>query len=204
METGNRVKILTKMFGDKYALGRDEYSYGKVVSVKGNMVKVLYDEDDVEWKSHTIHLTKVSMMNMPADTPMSAGTQRPIFHAYVNGGLRVSSKWFDPEHRNEGWLRGNANNRTILPVLELNSKLTSSANDGPGNLPRDFWQALVSPEWRDWVSAVKAEIESWNLFEAAVDISFDDMERGATIIPLGELFTIKENTSLGKLQWETS
>ncbi len=49
----------------------------------------------------------------------------------------------------------------------------------------------MSPEWRNWVSAVKAEIESRSLFKAAKEVSFDDMERGATIIPLGELFTIK-------------
>ena len=49
----------------------------------------------------------------------------------------------------------------------------------------------MSPEWRSWVSAVKAEIESWDLFDAAEEVSFDDMVRGATIIPLGELFTIK-------------
>ncbi len=76
-------------------------------------------------------------------------------------------------------------------MLELNSELASGANDGTGNLPRDFWQALVSPQWREWVNAVKAEIESWDLFEAAEEVSFDDMERGATIIPLGELFTVK-------------
>ncbi len=34
LETGDRVKILTKMFGPKYALGREKYSYGKVVSAK--------------------------------------------------------------------------------------------------------------------------------------------------------------------------
>ncbi len=49
--------IRTKMFGALYAQGREEYSYGNVVSVKGNMVKVLYDEDNVEWKSHATHLT---------------------------------------------------------------------------------------------------------------------------------------------------
>ena len=34
-------------------------------------------------------------------------------------------------------------------------------------------------------------MESWNLFDAAEEIAFDEMLRGATIIPLGELFTIK-------------
>ncbi len=102
--------------------------------------------------------------------------------------MRVRSSWFDKEYRNKGWFKGNSDNNTILPVLELNSELASSANDGTGNLPRDFWQALVSSQWREWVNAVKAEIESWDMFEAAEEVSFDDMERGATIIPLGELF----------------
>ena len=39
--------------------------------------------------------------------------------------------------------------------------------------------------------AVNAEIESWNLFDAAEEIAYDKMERGATLIPLGELFTRK-------------
>jgi hypothetical protein len=27
--------------------------------------------------------------------------------------------------------------------------------------PKDFFAALVQPEWREWVAAVKKEIESW-------------------------------------------
>ena len=45
---GDRVKILTKMFGELYAQDREVYSYGNVVSIKGSMIKVLYDEDNVE------------------------------------------------------------------------------------------------------------------------------------------------------------
>jgi len=191
LEAGDRVKILTKMFGTKYAQGREKYSYGKVVSAKGNMINVLYDEDNVEWKSHITHLTKISMMATQDRTALAAGTPRPIFDAYINGGVRVRAKWIDQECVDGGWFRGSSNNLTILPVLEMNAKLTKSASDEPGNLPRDFWQAMVSPEWREWISAVKAEIESWDLFEAAEEVSFDDMEWGATIIPLGELFTIK-------------
>jgi hypothetical protein len=192
LETGDRVKILTKMFGTKYAQGREIYSYGKVVSAKGNMINVLYDEDSVEWKSHITHLTKISMMATKERTIIAAGTPRPIFDVYINGGVRVRSKWVDQECVDAGWFRGNSTNQTILlPVLKMNAKLTKNAGDEPGNLPRDFWQAMVSPEWREWISAVKAEIESWDLFEAAEEVSFDDMEWGATIIPLGELFAIK-------------
>jgi hypothetical protein len=167
LETGDRVKILTKMFGTKYAQGREKYSYGKVVSAKGNMINVLYDEDNVEWKSHITHLTKISMIATEERTVIAAGSPRPVFEAYINGGVRVRSKWVDRECVNAGWFRGNSNNQTILPVLEMNAKLTKSAGDEPGNLLRDFWQAMVSPEWREWISAVKAEIESWDLFEAA-------------------------------------
>jgi hypothetical protein len=131
------------------------------------------------------------MMATEERAVMMAGSPRPIFNAYINGGVRVRSKWVDQECVDGGWFRGSSDNLTILPVLEMNAKLTKSASDEPGNLPRDFWQAMVSPEWREWISAVKAEIESWDLFEAVEEVSFDDMEWGATIIPLGELFTIK-------------
>jgi hypothetical protein len=89
LEVGHRVKILTKMFGRQYAQGREEYSYGRVVNVKEKMVDVLYEEDNVEWKSHETHLTKVSLMAMPEDTMAIASGSRPIFHAYINGGARV-------------------------------------------------------------------------------------------------------------------
>jgi hypothetical protein len=49
----------------------------------------------------------------------------------------------------------------------------------------------MKEDWREWVSAIKKEIESWHLFDAAKVVAFDDMERGATIIPLGELFSRK-------------
>jgi hypothetical protein len=191
LEAGNRVKILTRMFGRQYAQGREKYSYGRVVGIDGNMVNVLYEDDGVEWKSHVTHLSKVAVAATLASSETSDRGSRPIFHAYINGGVRVRSKWFDEEYANEGWFKGSAKNLTILSVLELNAEITSSTKGGPGNLPKDFWQALVSPEWRSWVSAVKAEIESWDLFDAAEEVSFDDMVRGATIIPLGELFTIK-------------
>jgi hypothetical protein len=131
------------------------------------------------------------MMATKERAVIAAGSSRPIFEAYINGGVRVRSKWIDRECVDAGWFRGNSTNQTILPVLEMKAKLTKGTGDEPGNFPRDFWQAMVSPEWREWIRAVKAEIESWDLFEAADEVSFEDMEWGATIIPLGELFTIK-------------
>jgi hypothetical protein len=204
---GDRVKIRTKMFGALYAQGREEYSYGDVISVKGSMIKVLYDEDNVEWKSHATHLTKVRAAMMASSWETLA--QRDLREEkMITDLLRATDKWeaanvIQPEEtsmndkrvwdytRKQGWFKADSGMKTILPVLEMNAQLTSSANDEPGNLPKDFWQALISNEWRSWVSAVKTEIESWDLFDAAEVVAYDDMLKGATIIPLGELFTIK-------------
>jgi hypothetical protein len=39
--------------------------------------------------------------------------------------------------------------------------------------------------------AVQKENESWRTFDAAEEVNYVDMERGASVIPLGELYTIK-------------
>ncbi len=91
----------------------------------------------------------------------------------------------------EGWFKSSTSLACILPILEVNAQLHGITNDEPGNWPKDFLQAMMQEDWREWVSAVKKEIESWHLFDAAKVVAFDEMERGATIIPLGELFTRK-------------
>ncbi len=70
------------------------------------------------------------------------------------------ARWKKPTFGTQGWFKADSGPQTILPVLELNAELTSSAIDESGNLSKDFWQALISKDWRSWVSAVKPEIES--------------------------------------------
>jgi hypothetical protein len=43
------------------------------------------------------------------------------------------------------------------------------------------------------VEAVKNENESWEIFGATLEIPYKDIKRGASVIPLGELFTIKRS-----------
>ena len=89
---GDRVKIRTTMFGALYAQGREEYSYGKVVGVKGKMVKVLYDEDNVEWKCHATHLTKVHAAMMAST--METLAQRDLREEkMISDLLRATDKW---------------------------------------------------------------------------------------------------------------
>jgi hypothetical protein len=78
---------------------------------------------------------------------------------------------------------------TILPIMEVGQTITTAGLGG--TYPRDFYEALVRPDWREWVQAVKDEIESWETFQACEEVSYHAIEKGASVIPLGELFTIK-------------
>jgi hypothetical protein len=80
-----------------------------------------------------------------------------------------------------------------MPVLEVGTALAPVTSHETTSLPRDFFEALVREDWREWVLAVKTEMDSWNMFEAATVVPYEEMERGASIIPLGELFTVKKN-----------
>jgi hypothetical protein len=61
--------------------------------------------------------------------------------------------------------------------------------------PKDFFHALVRPDWREWVCAVKKEISSWLDFNAYSVIRFADRTPGSSIVPLGELYTRKRDES---------
>jgi hypothetical protein len=148
------------MFGALYAQGREEYSYGKVIGIKGKMIKVLYDEDKVEWKSHAMHLTKVRAAMMAST--METLAQRDLREEkLICELLRAKDKYeaavvIQPAEtcpndkrvweytHNKGWYKAESGPKTILPVLEINAEISSNSNDEPGNIPKDFWQALIN------------------------------------------------------------
>ncbi len=82
---------------------------------------------------------------------------------------------------------------TIMASLEVGSALKRSEESEEGNWPRDFFEALVRNDWREWMLAVQKENDSWRTFDAAEKVKYEDMANGASIIPLGELYTIKRN-----------
>ena len=61
--------------------------------------------------------------------------------------------------------------------------------------PKDFFHALVRDDWRDWVMAVKKEINSWMDFDAYSEIPYSERTPGSSIVPLGELYTRKRDLS---------
>ena len=82
----------------------------------------------------------------------------------------------------------------VMMMMAAGPKKESDPND-KSLLPKDFFQAMCKPDWREWVAAVKKEIESWLVFNAYSEIPFKDRKPGSSIVPLGELFTRKRDGS---------
>jgi len=97
------------------------------------------------------------------------------------------------DENNEPKFNGRMSKETLLPILSVGTALSQPNPTGKDSWPRDFYEALLRDDWRDWVQAVKNETDSWNMLDASTEIPFEEMERGASIIPLGELFSIKRN-----------
>jgi hypothetical protein len=93
----------------------------------------------------------------------------------------------------EPLLNSRLSKETILPVLSVGAALSQPNPNGKDNWPRDFYEALLRDDWRDWVQTVKNETDSWGMLEASTEVKYEMMERGASIIPLGELFSVKRN-----------
>ena len=162
----DRVKILTSRFGRKYAKDKAKYTEGIVRKRIGQMVDVLWDgtTDGLTMRSHKSQLIKI-------------GTALPVFCDLSTPMTQMVWPFKTLQ--------------TILPVLEVGCCLSDPDPNAGGNWPKDFYEALVRPDWRLWVEAVKSENESWNTFDACEEVPYDSIVGGASVIPLGELFTIK-------------
>jgi hypothetical protein len=197
---GDKVRILTRRFGAAYEKGRKRFTKGIVQGIVGKVYEVLWDGDSESMKSHITHLNKLVK---------EAKTALPIVATLLVeriAEIEMEVKLEDVRKQVEGWFKTTTALACILPILEVNAQLHGILKDEPGNWPRDFLDAMMKEDWREWVSAVKKEIESWHLFDAAKVVAYDDMEKGATIIPLDELFTRKRcvgSISSGRSQWAT-
>ncbi len=91
------------------------------------------------------------------------------------------------------WYKKSQTFYTIMATLEVGMALKRSNESEESSWSKDFFEAIVRNDWREWVGAVQKENESWRTFEAAAEVNYVDMTRGASIIPLGKLYTIKRN-----------
>ena len=170
LKADDRVKIRTECFGKEYAVGRSIFTYGKVVKVNGTIVAVQWDNKKggagVQMDARLSQLQRVNPIIM-------------LMRRLASGNVR------------NGWPIKTV--KAMLPILEVGSALAESDPNANGNWPKDFIEAMIRPDWRSWVDAVKSENDSWDVFEACSEIPYGEIEVGASVIPLGELFTIKRS-----------
>jgi hypothetical protein len=88
-----------------------------------------------------------------------------------------------------------SNVATILAVLLVEGQVAKFEAADKSKWPKDFFEALVKSDWREWISAVKKEIASWLDFNAYSVIDIEEKTVGASIVPLGELYTRKRDLS---------
>jgi hypothetical protein len=138
IQSGDQVKIKTIRFGKQYAKGRPEYTRGKVVSIKGNKAIVLYEGGDETYATEKAHLVKDDENNQASSDNVVATV------CYKGKWCKRSQTFY-----------------TIMATLEVGSALKRSEESEEANWPKDFFEALVRNDWRDWVVAVQKENESW-------------------------------------------
>jgi hypothetical protein len=168
IQVGDQVRIKTIRFGKHYAKGKPEYTRGKVTKIKGKKASVLYEGGEEIYDTYLNHLEKTRCEDDWEEDNVVATV------IYKGKRYKRSQTFY-----------------TIMASLEVGSALKRSEENEETNWPKDFFEALVRKDWREWVVAVQKENESWRTFEASEEVRYEDMERGASIIPLGELYTIK-------------
>jgi hypothetical protein len=167
LKIGDMVRIKTARFGKKYARGLPVYTKGQVITVKGPKVGVRYYGGDEIYDTYSKHLEKLEFVE-PEDVVATV--------IYKGKRYKKSQTFY-----------------TIMAALEVGSALKRSEENEESNWPKDFFEALIRNDWREWVTAVQKENESWRTFNASEEVRYEDMQQGASIIPLGELYTIKRN-----------
>ena len=191
LKIGSEVRIATHRFGREYARGLPKFTIGKVLELVGGSARVKWrqgDENVVSNLSLKIdHKRGITLATSACELPVwndpRKGNPEEKINISIDEILELERGLVDMP---KVW---NAN--TILPIMEVGSCISGS--EMGGSWPKDFYEALIRPDWRRWIEAVKDENESWQAFEACKEIPYDLIQSGASVIPLGELFTIKRN-----------
>ena len=58
-------------------------------------------------------------------------------------------------------------------------------------LPRNVFECFIQPDWRDWLMAIKKEMNGWVVNQAFEEVDIKDIEANSRIVKLGEIYTRK-------------
>ena len=72
----------------------------------------------------------------------------------------------------------------IMSVLELGGVPDFESKAQKTSWPKDFFEAMMRDDWRDWIESIKKEQDGWNDNDATTEVPRREMEQGASVIPL--------------------
>ena len=84
---------------------------------------------------------------------------------------------------------------SVMMALEVGSVPSFRPTDQDGAWPKNFLEALIRSDWRDWVMSVRKENNGGEDNDTTTEIPWGEMEQGALVIPLRELFTRKRDNT---------
>ena len=141
------------------------YSYDKPKWLAGTIVKINKGRVEVQW-------------DIDGET--------------VEVSAHYLTPWYSKDHKKIE-KSNKQTTRSVMAMLEVGAELKHSNDDLKSAWPKDFVEAIARSDWREWVAAVKKEVDGWRDCNTSEEVKVEDMARGAKVIPLGELYTIKRD-----------
>jgi hypothetical protein len=84
---------------------------------------------------------------------------------------------------------------TIMRMLELGGTPDFESKAQKTSWPKDFFEAVMRNDWREWIESIKKEQDGRNDNDATAEVLRRKMEQGTSVIPLGEFFSKKRSGS---------
>ena len=187
---GSRVMIESKRFDGvdtpgRYSNTAPKYTHGTVQSRrKGGLVKVLWDGDSTEVCSHNTHLEYSNAIEQ-SDQESPAVEQGEPGEAYMSMCARLGlPEWQEPFRTLV------AVERASVPKDKPQQKIDQPY--GTAN-PGSTWEALVSPKWREWITAIRKEHDGWIAANVYEIVNKCEMKPGEMCIDIKEIFSVKRD-----------
>jgi hypothetical protein len=115
LQVGDEVKIKTIRFDKNYAKGLPEYTYGKIMTMKGTKAGVRYEGEVAIHDTNKTHLKKVD-----GDRDQNEGD--------VVAMVLYQEEWYEKK----------TNLMTVMATLEVGSALNRSGENEESSWPKDF------------------------------------------------------------------
>ena len=187
---GSRVMIESVRFDGvdtpgRYSNTAPKYTHGTVMSKgKSGLVKVLWDGDKTQVASHNKHLLYSNETSQCIEEIQAVRGGEPG-EVYMSMCASLSlPEWQEP-FKTLAMVE-----RASVPVMKPTSKHNEPKRTAN---PISTWEALVSDQWRDWITAIRKEHDGWIAADVYEIVNKSEMKPGEICIDVKEIFSVKRD-----------